>query len=68
MVVFPNVAEKCAHYLQGDSVIAVSGTLNFWREDEAPSLLADNVLPLLEAAENGIPAGFVRAEVQAAER
>lgn len=61
MVVFPNVYEKCAHYLQGDSVIAVSGTLNF-KEDEAPSLLADNVLPLLEAAENGIPAGFVRSE------
>ena len=60
MVVFPNVYEKCAHYLQGDSVIAVSGTLNF-KEDEAPSLLADNVLPLAEAVENGIPAGFVRS-------
>lgn len=59
-VVFPNVYEKCAHYLQGDSVIAVSGALNF-KEDEAPSLLADNILPIEEAAENGMPAGFSRS-------
>ena len=53
MVVFPNVYERCAQYLQGDSVIAVSGTLNF-KEDEAPSLLADNIMLIEEAAETGL--------------
>lgn len=48
VVVFPNVYEKSAAYLQGDSVIAVRGTLNF-KEDEAPAVLADVILPLEEA-------------------
>ncbi len=56
-VIFPNVYEKCAHLLQGDSVIAISGTLNF-KEDEAPSLLADAVVPLEEAAEKGMPVTY----------
>ena len=59
MVVFPNVYERCAHYLQGDSVIAVSGTLNF-KEDEAPSLLADNIMPIEEAIEAGMKPGTPR--------
>ncbi len=48
VVVFPNVYEKCAHCLQVDSVVAVSGTVNF-KEDEAPKLLADSIMPLEEA-------------------
>ncbi|MBQ9961125.1 MAG: DNA polymerase III subunit alpha [Firmicutes bacterium] len=48
VVVFPNVYEKCAAYLQGDSVIAVKGTVNF-KEDEAPKLLADNIVLLEDA-------------------
>ena len=50
VVVFPNVYEKCSHYLQGDDVIAVRGTLNF-KEGEAPSVLADEIVPLDEAGE-----------------
>lgn len=61
MVVFPNVYERCAHYLQGDSVIAVSGTLNF-KEDEAPSLLADNIMSIEEAAETGLKPQASRTE------
>ncbi len=59
LVVFPNVYEKCSHYLQGDDVIAVRGTLNF-KEGEAPSLLADEILPIdqaMEAFSNGPVAG-----------
>ena len=48
LVVFPNVYEKCSHYLQGDDVIAVRGTLNF-KEGEAPSVLADEILPIDQA-------------------
>ncbi len=43
VVVFPNVYERCAAFLQGDSVIAVKGTVNF-KEDEAPKLLADEIV------------------------
>ena len=49
LVVFPNVYEKYANYLQPDSVIAVSGTINF-KEDEAPKILADAIMPLEEAS------------------
>lgn len=59
LVVFPNVYEKCSHYLQGDDVIAVRGTLNF-KEGEAPSVLADEILPIdqaMEAFSNGPVAG-----------
>lgn len=43
VVVFPNVYERSAAFLQGDSVIAVKGTVNF-KEDEAPKLLADEIV------------------------
>lgn len=49
VVVFPNVYEKAARYLNSDSVIAVRGTVNF-KEDEAPKLLADNIEPLENAS------------------
>jgi DNA polymerase-3 subunit alpha len=48
VVVLPNVYEKCASILQGDAVVAVKGTLNF-KEDEAPKLLADNIVLLEDA-------------------
>ena len=51
VVVFPNVYEKCSHFLQGDDVIAVRGTLNF-KEGEAPSVLADEIVPVDQAGEN----------------
>ncbi len=50
VVVFPNVYERAAQYLQSDSVVAVRGTVNF-KEDEAPKLLADSIEPLDSAAE-----------------
>lgn len=59
VVVFPNVYEKCSHYLSGDDVIAVRGTLNF-KEGEAPSVLADEILPIdlaMEAFKDGPGAG-----------
>ena len=52
VVVFPNVYERCASFTEADQVIAVRGTLNF-REEEAPKVLADEILPLQEASEKG---------------
>ncbi|MGN0714532.1 MAG: OB-fold nucleic acid binding domain-containing protein, partial [Anaerovoracaceae bacterium] len=52
IVVFPNVYERCAAFTEVDQVIAVRGTLNF-KEEEAPKVLADEILPLEEAAERG---------------
>ncbi len=52
VVVFPNVYERCAAFTEVDQVIAVRGTLNF-KEEEAPKVLADEILPLEEAAERG---------------
>lgn len=47
VVVFPNVYEKCVNYIKNDEVVAITGTINF-KEDEAPSLLANNIMPLKE--------------------
>ncbi len=52
VVIFPNVYEKCAELLQEDRVIAIKGTLNF-KEDEAPTVLADEVLDIDRAIEQG---------------
>lgn len=52
VVIFPNVYERCASYVAVDQVVAVKGTLNF-KEDEAPKILADQLLPLEEAATQG---------------
>lgn len=54
IVVFPNVYERCAAAIEVDQVVAVKGTLNF-KEDEAPKVLADAVLTIEEAVENGFP-------------
>lgn len=52
VVIFPNVYEKCAEEIQDDRVVAIKGTLNF-KEDEAPKVLADEVLDIDTAIERG---------------
>lgn len=52
VVVFPNVYERCASSIEVDKVVAVKGTLNF-KEEEAPKVLADEILTLEEALEKG---------------
>lgn len=68
VVVFPNVYEKCAALLQTDNVIAVSGTVNF-KEDEAPKLLADNIMLLDDAEQKAekrdVPAGLIKVKIPA---
>lgn len=56
VVVFPNIYEKSAHYLNGDSVIVVRGTVNF-KEDEAPKILADSIELLENVSESAESAG-----------
>jgi len=50
VIVFPNVYEKCAHLIKEDSIVMVSGKLNF-KEDEAPKLLADTVADIRSASQ-----------------
>ncbi|MDD6880276.1 MAG: DNA polymerase III subunit alpha [Firmicutes bacterium] len=68
VVVFPNVYEKCASLLQTDNVIAISGTVNF-KEDEAPKLLADNIMLLDDAEQKAekrdVPAGLIKVKIPA---
>lgn len=68
VVVFPNVYEKCAALLKTDNVIAVSGTVNF-KEDEAPKLLADNIMLLddaeLKEEKKDVPAGLIKVKIPA---
>ena len=52
VVVFPNVYERCIGAIEVDRVVAVKGTLNF-KEEEAPKVLADEVLTIEEAFEKG---------------
>ncbi len=52
VVIFPNVYENCAEEIQDDRVVAIKGTLNF-KEDEAPKVLADEVLDIDTALERG---------------
>lgn len=52
VVVFPNVYERCASVCEADRVVAVKGTVNF-KEDEAPKILADEILDIDEAVEKG---------------
>ena len=56
VVVFPNIYEKSAHYLNSDSVIVVRGTVNF-KEDEAPKILADSIELLENVSESAESAG-----------
>ena len=52
VVVFPNVYERCAAVCETDRVVAIKGTVNF-KEDEAPKILADEILDIDEAVEKG---------------
>lgn len=42
IIVFPNVYERCQHLTAEDSIVVISGTLNF-KEDEPPKILADSI-------------------------
>ena len=52
VVVFPNVYERCAAVCETDRVVAVKGTINF-KEDEAPKILADEIIDIDEAVTRG---------------
>ena len=52
VVVFPNVYERCASVCETDRVVAVKGTINF-KEDEAPKILADEIIDIDEAVTRG---------------
>lgn len=52
VVVFPNVYERCAAVCEVDRVVAIKGTVNF-KEDEAPKILADEILDIDEAVTKG---------------
>ncbi len=45
VVVFPNVYERCSELIKDDSIVGISGTINF-KEGEVPKLLADNIVSL----------------------
>lgn len=56
VVVFPNVYEKYAALVAEDSIVSVSGTINF-KEGEVPKLLADKIVDLRELKQSGIISG-----------
>ena len=66
VVVFPNVYEKCSSILQVDSVVAISGTLNF-KEDEAPKLLADSVVLLDEVKKKNEAQSMIKVKIPSEE-
>ncbi len=45
VVVFPNVYEKCLHFLEEGRILVIRGTLNF-KEEEAPKILANSISPI----------------------
>ena len=47
VVVFPKTFEKCSYYLDEDAALCVVGQLSV-REDEAPKLLAQRIVPLID--------------------
>ena len=53
VVVFPNVFERCANLIGEDTIIGVSGTINF-KEGEMPKLLADNIVDLKDEDSIGL--------------
>lgn len=53
VVVFPNVFERCANLISEDTIIGVSGTINF-KEGEMPKLLADNIVDLKDEDSIGL--------------
>ncbi len=65
LVIFPKVLARYGHLLTFDAVVAASGTVSV-REDEAPKLLCDRVIPLVsdsQAAEDPDSIGRANAEL-----
>ncbi len=54
VIVFPNVYERARDLIREDGIIAVKGTVNF-KEDEAPKVLANQVVELKEPEEGAAP-------------
>ena len=50
IVVFPKVYERASRLTEVDRVVQIRGTLNF-KEDEAPKILADDILELMPDSE-----------------
>ncbi len=59
VVVFPSVYERCADCTEADRVVLVRGKLNF-KEEEAPKILADAVMPLEDVTGEGTGTETVR--------
>ena len=58
VIIFPNVYERSRHLIEEDKIVAINGTVNF-KEDEAPKLLANNIIGIDEVeASGGLPSGF----------
>ena len=56
VVVFPNVFERFGTILTEDSIVSVTGTVNF-KEGEVPKILADRIVDLKELRESREDAG-----------
>ncbi len=59
VIVFPNVYERCRHLIEEDKIVVITGTVNF-KEEEAPKILANNVIGIEEAEAAGgvLPKGL----------
>lgn len=73
ILVFPNIYEKYNMFLNDDSIIAVNGTVSF-KEDEAPTLIADRISDLTALNQatyqraTGIKLNIDRADYSAVEK
>ncbi|MFV0517652.1 MAG: DNA polymerase III subunit alpha [Aminipila sp.] len=61
VVVFPNIFEKYLQLIKEDSILVITGTVNF-KEDEAPKLLADKILSI-EAFQEVKPESLVKIKI-----
>ena len=74
VVVFPNVYERYGSLVAEDSIVAISGTINF-KEGEVPKLLAEKIVDLRELKKSSIqnaplqkkaePEGIVKIRIPA---
>jgi len=53
VIVFPTIYDRSIEYLKEDSIIIVLGTINL-KEDEAPKIIAQNIVPLTKENINSI--------------
>ena len=63
IVVFPKVYERASQLTEVDRVIRISGTLNF-KEEEAPKILADEIVELLPDSSAGLSEETAGAKAQ----